>query len=251
MAARKNQFFPEPENKEISLWRYMDFAKFVSLLSRSCLHFARADLLGDPFEGAMSKQSKFYLPGPNGPEYVGEIPSVTELRRQARLKTFVNCWHASHHESDAMWRLYGRDGKSVAIKTTYSRLDSQLPNHIWLHSVRYIDFEKDELTAAVLSLAPFFHKRHSFEHEKEVRAVIQDRFIEGASEGRIRKVFVDGESADNGRTVPVDLNTLVDEIVVSPLSEPWFFEVVAKTAEKFGAGEIRVSRSCLLDDPLF
>ena len=251
MAARKYEFFSEPEDKEISLWRYMDYAKFVSLLSSSCLHFARADLLGDPFEGAMSKQSKFYLPGPNGPEYVGEIPSVAELRHQARLKTFVNCWHVSHHESDAMWRLYGRDSKSLAVRTTYSRLDSQLPNHIWLHSVRYIDFEKDELTAAVLSLAPFFHKRHSFEHEKEVRAVIQDRFIEGTGEGKFRKVVVDSASADRIRAIPIDLNTLLEEIIVSPLSESWFFDVVSQTAEKFGAGGIRLSRSRLLDDPMF
>jgi hypothetical protein len=251
MAARKYQFFSEPEDKEISLWRYMDFAKFVSQLSSSCLHFARADLLGDPFEGAMPKQSKFYLPGPNGPEYVGEIPSVNELRHQARLKSFVNCWHASHYESDAMWRLYGRESKSLAVRTTNSQLDSQLPNHIWLHSVRYIDFDKDVLTSAELSLAPFFHKRHSFEHEKEVRAVIQDRFSEGAGKGKLRKVVVDNQSADCIRAVPVDLNTLLDEIIVSPLAESWFFDVVSQTVERFGAGGIRVSRSRLLDDPLF
>lgn len=251
MAARKYRYFSEPEDNEISVWRYMDFAKFVSLLSTSCLHFARADLLGDPFEGAISKQSKFYLPGPNGPEYVGEIPSVTELRLQGRLKTFVNCWHASHHESDAMWRLYGGESKSIAVRTTYSRLDSQLPNDVWLHSVRYFNFETDELTAAPLSLSPFFHKRHSFEHEKEVRAVIQDRFIEGVGDGKFRKVVVDGESADRIRAIPVDLIALLEEIIVSPLSESWFFEVVSQTAEKFGAGGIRVSRSRLLDDPLF
>jgi hypothetical protein len=40
----------EPETR---LWRYMDFAKFVSLLETRSIHFARADVLGDSFEGAV------------------------------------------------------------------------------------------------------------------------------------------------------------------------------------------------------
>lgn len=34
------------------LWRYMDLAKFLALLEDRALYFARADKLGDPFEGA-------------------------------------------------------------------------------------------------------------------------------------------------------------------------------------------------------
>lgn len=37
---------------EAALWRYMDFTKFVALLKDNALYFARADHLGDPFEGA-------------------------------------------------------------------------------------------------------------------------------------------------------------------------------------------------------
>lgn len=44
-----------PPSDDAVLWRYMDFTKFVSLLEKSALFFARADKLGDPFEGAFSK----------------------------------------------------------------------------------------------------------------------------------------------------------------------------------------------------
>ena len=37
---------------QMRLWRYMDFAKFIALLDHRALHFARADHLGDPFDGA-------------------------------------------------------------------------------------------------------------------------------------------------------------------------------------------------------
>ena len=43
-------FSPPPD--DAVLWRYMDFTKFVSFLDKSSLFFARADKLGDPFEGA-------------------------------------------------------------------------------------------------------------------------------------------------------------------------------------------------------
>ena len=44
--------FHNPPPADTILWRYMDFTKFVSLLEKRSLFFARADKLGDPFEGA-------------------------------------------------------------------------------------------------------------------------------------------------------------------------------------------------------
>ena len=41
---------PDPNTP---LWRYMDFAKFVALLEHRAIYFARADQLGDKFEGAI------------------------------------------------------------------------------------------------------------------------------------------------------------------------------------------------------
>jgi hypothetical protein len=43
MDQRPPAFVP-PSNPEIPIWRYMDLAKFMSLLENEALHFARADL---------------------------------------------------------------------------------------------------------------------------------------------------------------------------------------------------------------
>jgi hypothetical protein len=54
----------EPETR---LWRYMDFAKFVAMLDQRSIFFARANLVGDPFEeaaGIIERQPEwdaFYL----------------------------------------------------------------------------------------------------------------------------------------------------------------------------------------------
>lgn len=39
-----------------SIWKFMDFTKFVSLLATNSLWCARPDTLGDPFEGAFPQR---------------------------------------------------------------------------------------------------------------------------------------------------------------------------------------------------
>lgn len=36
----------------MNLWRYLDVAKFVSLLQTQAIHFPRGDQFEDPFEGS-------------------------------------------------------------------------------------------------------------------------------------------------------------------------------------------------------
>ena len=46
-----------PVNEKATIWRYLDFTKFVSLLDKRALFFSRTDKLGDPFEGSCAKRS--------------------------------------------------------------------------------------------------------------------------------------------------------------------------------------------------
>ena len=48
----------EPEDTDSRIWRYMDFTKYVSLLQHRGVFFGRADRLGDPFEGSISRGTK-------------------------------------------------------------------------------------------------------------------------------------------------------------------------------------------------
>src|SRR4051794_26367131 len=49
---RPHQFFTPPANLSVKIWRYIDFTKFVDLISRKALYFPDATKLGDPFEGS-------------------------------------------------------------------------------------------------------------------------------------------------------------------------------------------------------
>ncbi|OAF09231.1 hypothetical protein AXW67_26915 [Bradyrhizobium neotropicale] len=48
----QHEAFRLPTNKDIPIWRYMDLAKYLSILNSSGLFFPRATSFEDPFEGS-------------------------------------------------------------------------------------------------------------------------------------------------------------------------------------------------------
>ncbi len=212
----------------------MDFTKFVSLLERRALFFCRPDLLGDPFEGSTSPVTPPAIPQDlkEGPMAVHEI----DLRQVVRLAR-VNCWHMGEFESEAMWRLYARERDGIAIKTVFGRFkDAFLGDHAVLASmVQYRDYRTASIPYGN-ALLPLLHKRMSFEHEREVRALC------------LRTG--DGPDKAAGCYCEVALEKLVGEIVVAPFAEDWFVDLVRSLAERHGLGD-RVRRSTLSDTPTF
>jgi hypothetical protein len=107
-----------PDDPRATLWRYMDFTKFVDLLARRALWFSRADLLGDPWEGTYTRA--------NLKKRLAQIGAVAEpsdevLRRNliaTERSIYVNCWHMNEGESAAMWKLYLSAREGVAVQST-------------------------------------------------------------------------------------------------------------------------------------
>ena len=223
--------YPPPD--DAVLWRYMDFTKFVSLLEKSALFFCRPDQLGDPFEGSISPGTP---PIVAGERQVGSPirHGTFDLRWATRLVR-VNCWHMSEFESEAMWRLYTRERDGVAIKTDFARFKEALVGEESVHVslVSYLDYRTASIPFGN-ALLPLLHKRISFQHEQEVRAV----YTEIPAEDVI------------GGYYEVDLVGLVVEIVVAPFAEDWFIDLVRSIAERHGIGD-RVRPSTLSDAPTF
>ena len=232
---------------EAALWRYMSFTKFVSLMIKNALFFARADKLGDPFEGSLFPLDIASRPethkGKPEEEYGLIGPFIEDLRRF----TLVNCWHESEYESDAMWKLYSGDEDGIAIKTDFSSLIESLigdqPVHVG--KVEYVDYSVSSVDE-METLLPFFRKRESFEHEKEVRALIMD----GLPSGNVKNIIGQLPRYEVGTYHDVNISTLVKEVVVSPIPGKWFVELVQATAESFKLGA-PVRRSSLTARPVW
>ena len=147
---------------DATLWKYLDFTKFVSLLDRRALHFSRTDKLDDPFEGTYPR-----MPGLSGVER-RELEKISAVNQSSIL---VDCWHRNEYESEAMWKLYADWERGLAVRTTFPdmRESFMCEEDIFIGSVRYIDYETEEIDLS-FQLEPYITKRKSFEYEQEVRA---------------------------------------------------------------------------------
>ncbi len=226
----------------------MDFTKFVSLIDTKALFFSRADKLGDTFEGSYSKANLQLRPHvyKNVPEHA--LKKISIALEQLRRYVAINCWHINDYESAAMWSLYVQGDEGIAIQTTFKSLTESFCVHtadpIYVGKVQYIDYDTDWMPEGNL-FYPFIHKRRSFEHENELRAILT-RFL-------INKDGFDlsSESIQNGVLVSVDLEILIHNIYVSPTSPEWFYNLVKSILNKYGLSK-NVKQSSLADDsPVF
>ena len=231
------------------LWRYISFTKFVSLLSRNALFFARADKLGDPFEGALSPVNVTLRPV----LYTDEFPEdkrnlIGDFMKDLRRFMLVNCWHENENESDAMWKLYSNIQDGIAIKTDFQSLSGSLNGSQEVHigRINYVDYDSTFIPEND-AFKPIMFKRRSFEHEREVRAVILEippSGDEGFVVGRKPSVY------EVGTYHEVDTSTLIKEVLVPPYAEDWFTELVQATAASFNL-EAPVRKSSLAVQPVW
>lgn len=169
-AETDHSVFEAPSDPHIKIWRYVDFTKSVSLLDSRALFFSRADMLGDPYEGSLSFYNKAVWPLLYSETMSKAINSATSHNFWMRQWTFINCWHMNEVESAAMWQLYSKSHEAVAIQSTYEDLHRLVPEQTYIGIVKYIDY-KTQWMPEGNAFYPYVHKRKSFEHERELRAV--------------------------------------------------------------------------------
>jgi len=238
----------------------MDLAKFIDLLQSERLFFATASHLGDPLEGSvplrMSKEYIDQLIQKHGIENLQIWPDVAnatalkiagvmaEQRQMLCGHTYVSCWHMNEHESAAMWRVYSQSAESVCVQTRYSKLAAALPDNIYLGAVRYIDYESDFFEPGN-AFNPFVHKRMSFQHESEIRAVFQNHPAVPAEH-----TYFKDDLCPGGARIKVGIDDVIEAAFVNPASPSWFKNVVANIVAKYGA-KFPVLQSKLNTAPLY
>ncbi len=234
-------------NEKVMIWRYLDFTKFISLLDKQALFFTRADKLLDQFEGSWTKANLERLSA-SFKDYVKGGEKILDFLRKIRKYTIVNCWHWNEYESAAMWELYIKSDAGIAIQSTFDSLIKELGKNevqgvMNIHDVKYIDFESFSMPEGDL-IAPFFHKRKSFAHEQEIRAVIQQLPI-----NKLGQIDWTIKPHDSGIYIPVDLNILIKNILVSPTAPQWFMDLVGAVVKKYNLDK-PVKQSSLADPSL-
>ncbi len=260
--------FTQPDDPSIAIWRYVDLAKYADMLQKKALYFSRADKLGDPFEGSLTKkqyedlkhQAKTHVEkhGLSPKEAANHFESMICIPRRFRQNTFVSCWHMNEGESEAMWKIYGESKLSIAIKSTYATLEKILDDARCasgglilgpaLGRVTYGGHEEDKTIFHHRQelIGSMMRKRWAFRHEEECRAVMWMEDSVPPSDGRPLDEMP--PTHPSGIDFPVPLEKLVSEVVISPLAPEWFLPVVEKLTDKYEFA-FSVRPSALKADP--
>jgi hypothetical protein len=258
-----------PQKPDAPIWRYMDLAKLLDLVTRRALFFPSCDKLRamDPFEGQLTysdtdlfnadlvniADEEIRKQGFNDrSEFVSFVKGHQSVAGGVGFVAkahFISCWHMNDDESDAMWKIYAKDDAGVAIRSSFARLKSAFETAeetVKIGVVNYDDF-RNSRTATPYDVDNFYmRKRTAFGHEKELRAVVRKfdmntvmfyRNADGSRGTRDKHDIAQPVATIlkvPGIYVTVDLEKLIEKIVVAPMASGWFSQLVADLIKTLG-----------------
>lgn len=248
-----------------TVWRFMNLARFESILRDEAIYFAKPSTFEDPLEGSFSK---FDL---NETEENGETLEYTRAdMKEIQSYSAISCWHINEYESAGMWNLYlsgEKDG--VAIKTDYYSLINSIKDlryRIFSGNVQYIDFHTDMTSKNIYDT--LFFKRKSFNHENELRLmIVASRYNEYYLERLFESEGIPVEeweekmeeleeksydfSHEGGNLITCDVNKLINQVYISPKSNQDFVKKVNDLASKYKFSKRKIVQSDLYNDYLY
>ena len=251
----EHEAFQKPADENVRIWRYLDFAKFVSMLDNRTLFFARADKLGDPFEGSYSKLNIKLRKETHDKIPEQKWKELSAIHEKLKRFVLINCWSMGDCESDILWKYYLKSEYGVAVQSTFKRLAKsfgkgmQIQNdHVFIGVVRYTDHETQWISERNFFYA-FLNKMRNFAYENELRAIITRIPQKTTSAGELQ-ADLESEICEVGISVPVDLNILVERIIVSPSAQVWFNDLVKSLMTKCSLNK-EVLPSALVGTPAY
>lgn len=212
------------------LWRYMDLAKFVSMLESNALWLARADSFPDKHEGKFPDEMRKLIEKAYEVGFKNTDPSpvnnAEDFQDYLVKNTFISCWHKNSDENMVMWQIYGKDINALAVQTSVGdiamHIDSSNLNGYSLN-LKSVDYNNShEITGEVRYEDCFFRKRKHFSFEKEVRISLDTYDRRSPS-----------KQTPNGYYLPVATNNIIKNIFVHPDCPKWYLDVVVAVKKKY------------------
>ena len=238
----------EPINEDITIWRYMDLASFMSLVLEKKLMFRRASCFKDYYDTFvdLDDESKKHLiellkkgEQQSGSFYKVQKISLTdndkypiqpmfqdnkihirfdESRQHFGLYDITYCtsWHENNHENYALWKIYlGNKPEGVAIKTSVKKIRNILNNQsddFFIGRIFYDSSKINIIKGRKSNHTIILRKREEYEYEKEIRIYTIDE------NRRISRPYL---------YLPItNIEDLIEELWISPFVGNWFSETI-------------------------
>jgi len=238
-----------------TVWRYLTFAKFISLLELRALWMSRLGGLIDQFEGTLPDKTrediiasdlKWKTTFEGRPELQDQLAGMTDRNvADGRDVLVVNCWFLGESESPQMWKEYVGSTEGVAIRSTLKRLDQSIlakQEFTTIGKVNYVDFSEYDMGiyngSRAGERALLKGKRYSFENE--VRIVTHNLVCPGCLNpdgSPPTKTQLDGTGMYDpnrpGLYLQVNLTVLIETVITAPGAAPWFNDLVGKFCKRY------------------
>jgi hypothetical protein len=224
-----------------SIVKYMDLAKFISLLQTESLFFCRLDKMEDKFEGTSPRLSieqikkiirnlytEGHLKTSNIDESVSNhLSKRLEIEDKIKKLTCISCWNKNTTESYALWKIYSDINKGIMVTSSINNLIESFkstPEKIKLSEIKYINHDTDYIPIDNTNF-PIIHKNLAYSYEQELRLIYQVEAENG--------LIYNWKPEENGKYLKTNLNILIEEIVLSPYSPEWFYEIIEDLLFKY------------------
>lgn|GEM_PF-2610082 len=230
-----------------TIWRYMDLWKFESILAKKALFFSKVSAQTDGLEGMYPLIAKIFharqlghLPQPHQ-SYALHNQEVFTLA--AKDEIILSCWHINDSENPRMWNDYIEADNGIAIQTTEESLKKSLeafshPCLINIDKVQYVN--RTTFSESLLNdrMSLFFQKDKNYSWEKELRCAIDVTLSplsdDQGGEWNAKYLPPKGNASPVGYFIPIEVNTLIEKIVVSPKASCLFNLRVKALCRKYG-----------------
>lgn len=196
-------------NKNQIIWRYLSLDKFLDLILNRTITLT-------PYKKASDQNEVSWI-----------LDSIDERNEHLRSSVnshieilkdyyFISCWTKSDFEKISLWRHYlGKDGLGVAIKSTYAGVQKGI---LWDSYMMKEVIYKSELKfeEEIESDRLLYTKYIAYKDEEEVRFIVNHpRTIWPENSGPVQV------NAPPLMKFNIDIDTLIDEIVISPYCKSW------------------------------
>lgn len=253
---------------DLTVWRYLTFPKFISMLTYQALWFSKLKSLQDQNEGILPTPAKINM-GKEFQQWKNMFADPT-LHRQidempdrnvedGRELTVVCCWFLGDQESKIMWDQYVGTPEGVAIKSTVRQLIKYVfvwPDFSQIGKVKYVDLRNHNMTLYEANQAnerAFLKDMFRFSHEQEIRIVtlsFKTPMCVGMNGKPLTKQEYSGKNMNNfdnpGLYIKIDPVNLINSIVLAPHAPKWF-EMLIRRISELAKLNATVEKSTIVD----
>lgn len=227
----------EPSDDTI-IWRYLSLDKFIDLLISKSIKFTLASIASDKNELKWILQSLKNLSK-------NEFEKAQNYLNVYRNSIYISCWTMKEDESNLFWNNYlDSNNQGVAIKTKVGKFKKSLIWHSG-YSCKIVDYRNEfyheELQNPDVAI---FTKNTAYKDESEIRfrvsnfeSFFEEKDFEDSNimnEKFLRyNNIIKTEKSKDVLEFNVNLETLIEEIKISPYCSKWQEENIKRLIKDY------------------